>query len=168
MERIRDYCVGYDKYDDNKVLLRIRNASSEDINLYVKVKYENDVSFYLDICNYVVLEYALASEYGNLEGKSNEDIRLMMAVSYYDPSNNQYKCEIFPYDDIHLIKDICKEHNVAVGTTLKTILMGAMDSSIPQNYISTIEFSKIDSTSNIAYTLEEYYKNDESILCHLV
>ena len=167
MERIRDYCVGYDKYHDNKVLVRIRNVASEDVNLYVKVKYENDISFYLDICNYVVLEYALASEYGNLEGKSNEDIRLMMAVSYYT-SDDEYKCEIFPYDDIHLIKNICEEYNVAIGTTLKTILIGALDSSIPQNYISTIEFSKIDSRNNIAYTLEEYYKNDETILCHLV
>ena len=167
MERTRDYCIGYDKYSDGKVALRIRNTASENVNLYVKVRYENDVSLYLDICNYVVLEYALASEYGNTESKSNEDIKLMIAVSYYT-QDGEFKCEILPYDNMHLIDNIYEEYNVTIGTTLKTMLIGALDSSIPQNYISNIEFSNIDNRNNIAHALEEYYKNDETILCHLV
>ena len=163
--RTRDYYIGCFRFADNKVLLKLRNGSEEN-PLFIKLKYTDDIALRLDICNMAINDYVQNSAYKTSEDSTK--LKLMVCASYF--YDNQYRSEIVPYEDIDYIINKSKEMNTMIGSRMKTIMLGVIDSEIPQNYASVIEFKDISNTKDkyIFNSLEEYYKYDEDLLCHLV
>ena len=162
--RTRNYYIGYDRFANNKVLLRLRNSSIE-APTFIKLKYTDDIALKLDICNYAIYDYIINSTYADSTNNVS-DLKVMVLVSYY--YEDQYRSEIVPYEDINYIVNKSKEMGTIIGHRLKTLSLGAINSDIPQNYASVIEFKDLDSNKTIFNSLEEYYKYDEDLLCHLV
>ncbi len=162
-QRTRDYYIAYDRFANNKVLLRLRNSSIE-TPTFIKLKYTDDIALKLDICNYAIYDYILNSTYAHLEDASK--VKVMVLASYY--YEDQYCSEIVPYEDLDYIVNKSKEMGTEIGHRLKTFSVGAINCDIPQNYASVIEFKDLNPVETIFDSLEEYYKYDEDLLCHLV
>ena len=158
MEISKQYSFGYERYV-NKSFVRFRNTKADIINYLSSVT--DDVAMKLDIINHCVCDYLTNCGLYNINAKNQNTAKNMVVISYFKDGNYHIKfCE---YNNAsNLIDSIIASENVAVNSSLKTLVLGLMSGSMPIDVFSRAIIERTPIKSGLAFTnLKEFFKNEE-------